>query len=133
MTWDLGSKTVTVYIDGNITGVYSNAPETDFSAQTGLILILAQYSTGYSQKLNTLNLGYHVKAALDEIRVYNRILSAEEMRELSKADNPDAFGSSAATQGDDSLLLHYTFDDAETPFRQTATANFLSQIMVAGA
>ena len=105
---------VVYYRDGqvvaNSTGIHTGF---DFSSSEGLLLSLGNYNDGYQDrtlseiKFNGIS---YWAGAVDEVRLYNRQVSPQEMKDIGSVDA--GFGVSAATTTDPSLVLHYTFDDS---------------------
>ena len=107
-TYDGDTQVAKVYVDGVLRSTFEGRPEIDFADQEGLMMAFGHYAMGYSSSLNTVNRVYSSKAAFDEVRVYNRVLSDAQMATLGSPAT--AFGSTAQTRADDTLILHYTFD-----------------------
>jgi autotransporter-associated beta strand protein len=106
--------TATLYRNG--TPVASGSIRNDFSNSAML----------YAAAMSGTNFG--LRGTLDDLRLYSRILGAEEMRALAAADNaaPTITGPASFTHpaGSSTALLPVTLGDAETPAIQLVlTAN----------
>lgn len=97
---DYNNKTIKYYLNGNFDGQYTISKDIKI---TSTKLCIGNWS------LTFLNASYDFIGRINDVRVYNHILSEKEIKEIAKAK-----------------ILHYTFDDFQEP-----TTNLVPSIVTA--
>ena len=112
-TWNGVTGEVHYYIDGVKTSTDTGkGVGKDFGTEAGLNMYIGTPGYGWSDTADTYLIDrdkvYH--GLVDEVRVYNKILSPAEIAEIADPLNSKAWGKQT---GADQPLLHYTFDVAD--------------------
>lgn len=116
VTYDGGTNSLITYIDGAVRATSTASSDSASSATA--------YSIG--SRLGSAAF----PGQIDEVRVYNRVLTAAQVSALYNSGASKFGGSNALTQGttlNDGLVGHWTFDGKDTDWRTNTTRDVSGQ------